>query len=285
MPKVSIVLPTYKGYRYLRQSIQSCLDQSFTDFELIIIDDGPSQETQDIVNSFSDKRIKLLINEHNIGLPDSVNKGMSNAIGRYLTWTSDDNYFAKDAIKEMVTYLDENKSYFVYCNYWLINEEGEKIKEVKLSNPENLDGFNTIGACFLYKKEIPEKIGGFNKEFLGAEDYEYWLRIKYSGFKISKIDKTLYYYRQNPQGITGTQKSIGLAQKAYLACKAHCPAWSQLINLGKVELYSNRPLSAIKYFLQSIMQKPNFFYTWKLIVFAIINIISPKFAQNLKNKI
>lgn len=282
MPKVSIILPTYKGYKYLKKAIQTCLDQSFTDFELIIIDDGPSQETQDIVKEFNDQRIKFLINERNIGLPESVNKGMLNANGQYLTWTSDDNFFCKDAIKEMVEYLEKNDTDFVYCNYWLIDEDDKIIKEVKLDTPDKLDAFNTIGACFLYKKEIPKKIGGFKKEFIGAEDYEYWLSVKYAGFKISKINKTLYYYRQNPESISGTIKAIGLAQKALMACLVHCPEWAININKGKVELYSQKPLLAIKLFLKSISQKPNFIYTWKLLAFAIIVLVSPQIAKTIK---
>src|SRR5436190_21740360 len=92
-PKVSIVLPTYNRAKYLKLSIDSCLIQTFKDFELIIVDDCSKDETPQTIKSYTDPRIRYHRNESNQRLPRSLNIGFSLAKGEYLTWTSDDNFF------------------------------------------------------------------------------------------------------------------------------------------------------------------------------------------------
>ena len=109
-PKVSIILPTYNGKKYIRESIDSILKQSFTDWELIVVDDCSTDGTAEILKEYvsEDKRISVVHNEINQKLPRSLNIGFSRARGKYLTWTSDDNRYLPDALKVMVEYLDKN---------------------------------------------------------------------------------------------------------------------------------------------------------------------------------
>src|SRR3990170_3452478 len=104
-PKVSIVLPTYNGEKYIRQSIDSCLNQTHENIELIIVDDCSIDNTPEIIKSYKDSRVKSLRHDQNKFLPHALNTGFSNATGEYLTWTSDDNYYAKEAIEKMVSFL------------------------------------------------------------------------------------------------------------------------------------------------------------------------------------
>ena len=109
-PKVSIVLPTYNGAKYIRQCINSCLNQTYNNIELIIVDDGSKDETPDIIKSYKDERIKYIMHARNLGLPYALNTGFRNAVGEYLTWTSDDNYYTKKAIETMLSFIkDKNQ--------------------------------------------------------------------------------------------------------------------------------------------------------------------------------
>ena len=99
MPKISVVLPVYNGEAYLKDAIKSILNQTFQDFELIIVDDCSTDRTTEIVKRYvdCDSRIILIQNKVNLKLPESLNKGFSHATGDYWTWTSCDNLYMPDA--------------------------------------------------------------------------------------------------------------------------------------------------------------------------------------------
>src|SRR4051794_26646558 len=105
MPKVSIILPTYNGARHLREALDACLKQSFADFELIVVIDGSTDETKEIMGTYADPRLKIVFQE-NQGLPRALNSGFAHARGKYWSWTSDDNAFLPTALQVMVDYLD-----------------------------------------------------------------------------------------------------------------------------------------------------------------------------------
>ncbi len=222
---VSIILPTYNGAKYIRESIQSCLNQTHKDIELIIINDCSTDNTKDIISSFNDKRIVYIENEKNLGIAESLNKGFRNSKGNHLTWTSDDNYYDKTAIQEM---LNQNCD-FVYANYTIING-----KKVFLG--DSLDYKNNIGGCFLYTREVYEKTGDFKKEHLLAEDYEYWLRVR-ENFKMKKINKFLYFYRLHEDSLTGKNKQYKIAKTAYNASKPYVSILGRIYQFLKMIYY------------------------------------------------
>ena len=115
--KVSIVLPTFNGDRFIRKSIDSCLAQSYENIELIIVEDG-SNCLSGIINTYNDPRLIYCRNEENLKISKSLNKGFSRASGDYLTWTSDDNIYENNAIETMVKVLEADARIdFVYANF------------------------------------------------------------------------------------------------------------------------------------------------------------------------
>src|SRR5262245_32445776 len=119
-PIVSIILPTYNGSRYIRESIDSCLAQEFSDFELIIVNDCSTDNTPAIIEEYANKdgRIRVLHNQVNKKLPRSLNAGSDIARGKYHTWTSDDNFYAPGALKELVQHLENDLSAgYIYTDY------------------------------------------------------------------------------------------------------------------------------------------------------------------------
>lgn len=201
--KVSIVLPTYNGAKYLRQSIDSCLAQTYQNIELIVVDDGSMDETPQIVSSYQDERIKYVRHDKNKRLPHALNTGFENATGEYLTWTSDDNSYTEDAIESMAVSLRKNKKIdFVYANYYVINDNGVVLQPVNVGASESLKECNCIGPCFLYRRKVYEALGGYNPDAFLAEDYEYWIRV-FKRFRMEKLDKFIYCHRLHSQSLTG----------------------------------------------------------------------------------
>ena len=195
--KVSIVLPTYNGAKYISKSIDSCLNQTYKNLELIIVDDGSSDKTPEIIKSYKDERIKYIKHEKNKGLSHALNTGFANATGEYLTWTSDDNYYADSAIEKMLSVLRTKECDFVYCDFYRFRDENPSdMKLVKLPDTLNLNNQNGVGACFLYTKKVKNVTGNYNYETVLAEDYDYWIRVS-KNFLMRHIPEPLYFYREH----------------------------------------------------------------------------------------
>ncbi len=205
LSKVSIILPTYNGAKYIRQAIDSCLEQTYKNIEVIIVDDCSSDETPDIIKSYNDARIRYLRHERNKRLPCALNTGFAEAGGNYLTWTSDDNQYLPEAIEKMVGHLDKNEGVdLVYADCWAYYQEtGEK----KLREwPEKLDfkEANQVGPCFLYTRRAYKSIGNYNLGYELVEDYDYWIRIC-KKFTSRHYPHPLYIYTEHSESLKRTK--------------------------------------------------------------------------------
>jgi GT2 family glycosyltransferase len=214
--KVTIVLPTYNGVKYLRQSIESCLSQTFETIELIIVDDGSSDDVQGIVTEFDDRRLKYLRHDRNRGLSAALNTGFTSSTGEYLTWTSDDNYFADDAIERMVAFLQTYPEVdFVYASSVAIVEDARPdVPDVlRPRPPQILPSSNGVGPCFLYKRRVYEIVGDYDTGCFLAEDYDYWMRVART-FRMQRLLRPLYYYRFHADSLTGKHGQQAVAERA-----------------------------------------------------------------------
>ena len=127
-PKVSIILPVYKGANYLAQSIESVITQTYENWELIIVDDNSPDDSFQIAQTHAkkDNRIKAYKNEKNLMLPGNLNAGFGHATGTYYTWTSHDNAYLPDALEKMVAYLEKTPACtLVYADMLEMNPAGE----------------------------------------------------------------------------------------------------------------------------------------------------------------
>jgi glycosyltransferase involved in cell wall biosynthesis len=205
-PLVSIVLPTYNGSKYLAISIESCLQQTYTNIELIVVDDCSADSTPEIIKGFAqkDNRVTYIKNDRNKKLPMSLNAGFEVAKGQYFTWTSDDNYYAVQAIEEMVKALQTNNDRgLVYCNYTTIDDDG-KVIGPKIFGDVNksMVEWHGAGACFLYKAEIHQQLKGYDPSAFLIEDYDFFVRAL-TKTKFHYLERTdLYYYRLHASSLT-----------------------------------------------------------------------------------
>jgi glycosyltransferase involved in cell wall biosynthesis len=204
-PKVSIVLPTYNGEKFLKASIESCLGQTYRNIELIVVDDCSTDSTPQIVKSFTDPRIKYIRNQTNQRLPRSLNIGFRNSTGDYLTWTSDDNEFLPQTIEELLRFLQANPDIgFVYTDVIVrYLETGET--QLRRFSDINLEKENNIGACYLYTREVYRAVGDYDPRFEWVEDYDYWVRIA-KQFQVRHYPKALYIYGDHVASLTATRR-------------------------------------------------------------------------------
>lgn len=210
MPKVSIVLPSYNGEKYIRQSIESVINQTYQDWELIIVNDSSTDNTLAIANEYdnNDSRIKVITNEKNRKLPYSLNVGFRVSTGKYLTWTSDDNSYYPEAIEKMVDFLEHNLDYQMVCAQMNMVDVNGVFIERHIAYDNTFMYFNDcVGACFLYKHSIINVIGEYDESKFCIEDYEYWMRIIKEYGKIGWLEMPLYEYRVHSQSLTGTRKA------------------------------------------------------------------------------
>lgn len=219
MPKVSVVLPTYNGEQFLAQSIESVINQTFQDWELIIVNDCSTDSTLQIAEKYAkkDSRIQVVSNEVNKKLPESLNVGFRLAKGEYLTWTSDDNYYMPEALKRMNDYLDHNQNFVMVCAKIKFVDEHEHELDIHMKYDHAAMFVNDcVGACFMYRREVLETVGEYDTDYFCVEDYEYWLRILEKYDQIAYIDQLLYIYRMQPNGLTMSKRNKVRAQLSKL---------------------------------------------------------------------
>lgn len=218
---VSIVLPVYNGERYLAESIQSCLDQTYANWELIIVDDASTDGTPAIIGEIAarDSRVRSLRHETNKRLPATLNDGFAQARGAYLTWTSDDNRYRPEALTTLVRALDANPHVaFAYAGYDVIDDEGRFVQTNRAQPPARfIQGYDAV-PCFLYRRAVYEELGGYADDLFLAEDYEYWLRVYATRHTMLPLPDTLYEYRRHARSLTDEYRgrTFAAAERALL---------------------------------------------------------------------
>lgn len=209
---VSIIMSTYKEEEiFLRQAMESILNQSYKDFEYIIILDNPDNNLHiRIIKEYAnlDKRIKFYVNEKNMGLTASLNKGLGLAKGKYICRMDADDISINKRIENQKRYLEENDYDLIGGISQMIDENGKSIYSIK-KVPTNMDKikkalrYNQIIShpTWFGKKEVFEKLNGYRNMPL-CEDYDFTLRAVLNGYKISNIDETVLKYRMTSSSIS-----------------------------------------------------------------------------------
>ncbi|MDB4459019.1 glycosyltransferase [bacterium] len=192
-PLVSVIIPIYKGEPYLAQAIQSCLDQTYKNQEIIIVDDGSPDNSIHIVRKFAgeDSRIRIIEHPVNKGIAHAFNTGFNAASGHYLTRLAQDDYFHPNALEHLIGELSESPNFdLIYCDEDRLDQDSGKITTHPRPNPpEALKDGNKLGLGVMWTARAWKATGNFNPTYETAEDYDYWERLSLE-FKImrSKAD-------------------------------------------------------------------------------------------------
>lgn len=271
------MLPTYNGEQYLAEAIKSCLNQTYKNLEIIIVDDGSTDSTPKICQEFCEKDSRVIYhrNKTNKKLPASLNVGFAKTTGPLLTWTSDDNAYKPQAVETMVEFLKKNPDIdMVYANYDVINEKGSVLYTEFVSKSNEMLRKNLIGPCFLYRREMYEKLGNYDEALFLAEDYDYWLRA-YVNCQIEPLNQNLYLYRYHPQSLTfkrhkyallNTQKALlKIAKSKYATKEQKTDAYLSIFHYAK----KRKDIFQVFYYLIILLCSPSVLQ--KLIIKKTIN--------------
>lgn len=238
-PLISIVLPTYNGSRYLDRSVQSCLDQTYPYWELIIVDDASTDDTPQRIAQYvaRDCRIRAIRHPTNRRLPAALNTGFAHVQGEYLTWTSDDNLYRAEALAKMLYFLKSHPTVdVVYTDYTLIDETGQALRSVAAQERDWLLRGNYVGPCFLYRREVQEKVGDYAEDLFLAEDYEFWLRASMF-FEMRPLHEDLYLYRLHSASLTTTMRKRQIEVMMSKALIRHLPQLAWASTAAKCKAY------------------------------------------------
>ncbi len=210
--RVSIVLPTFNGERYLVGALESCLSQTHENLELIVVVDGSTDGTRDLLETIDDPRVIILDRRENLGLPESLNEGFRHASGAFLTWTSDDNRFKPHALQRMLeVFAQHSEAGMVCASYDVIDGGDHIIGRCQVGPAVDIWLRNVVGACFLYRRVVRETVGDYSPASRLFEDYEYWLRTSLNYYLVP-FDESLYEYRQHGASLTGRMNTLDRAK-------------------------------------------------------------------------
>jgi len=217
MSKISIVMPTYNQGKFIRDAVNSILMQTFQDFELIIVDDGSTDNTPSMLFGGGEK-IKH-IRKPNGGTGSALNEGFKHSTGKYETWFSSDNKLYPEALQTMCDYLETHPDIdYVYCNCEIgIMDQATGLVELDRRNlerevsqewkPENLVHHYFLGIVWLWRRELREKAGEFQLE--PCEDYFMVLKMYHAGGRFAYIPKCMGWFRRHFENMSWKLASSG----------------------------------------------------------------------------
>ncbi len=204
MPKISVVMPVYNTKEeWLREAIESILNQTYSDFEFIIINDGSENGTEDVILSYKDKRIKYIKNEENLGIARSRNKANKLAQGEYIAIMDSDDIALPERFEKQVKFLDNNPEVSVLGTWFEFFPEAKIVE-----HPQNLRYLDILKGCFvghptvmLKKKDFEKYDIKYKKDFICAHDYELWSNaVRY--LKFHNLPEILLKYRWHGNNIS-----------------------------------------------------------------------------------
>jgi len=261
--KISVVIPCYNDGALLTEAVDSVLACSYPDLELIIVDDGSTDEaTLNILNSYREKNFNIL-SHTNKGLAYSRNRGIQQARGTYILPLDADNKIKEGYLSRSVELLDSGHYDIVYAKPHFF---GEDIAERKFVTHE-FDGDklfvrNYIDACAVYRKPVWEAVGGYDEKMpsQGNEDWEFWLHCHVKGFRFKFLDECLFDYRITKSSMIANVSSDQTnVVKNYLIVKHADQYREQFSKLNNYKLFyqhdqRNYLKTSFKYFIRSIQR-------------------------------
>jgi glycosyltransferase involved in cell wall biosynthesis len=268
-PEISVIMPIYNSEKFLEMAIKSILNQTFTDFEFIIIDDGSEDKSSEIVKNFNDARIKFFEREK-LGISEQLNFGIEKSSSELIARMDADDLCYKDRLKNQFELLKKNKSInLVGTNFYLIDEKSKIIGLKKFPENQNEIEFmmpiltSICHASMMTYKKIITAVGNYSQISPYAEDQELFLRIISHGYRFYNIQEPLYYYRIANRKISKERRLLinnSMYENGYkyltTKYKNKQQTGSYFFQFGLLEYYHGNIHRAQRYFWKVIKSKP-----------------------------
>lgn len=210
-PKVSVIIPCYNASATIRETLKSIKKQTFKDYEVIAVNDGSTDDTDNILASYAEKLNGLLkiITQINQGQAVAKNVGIRNSKGQFIAFLDSDDLWAPDKLEYQLAYMESRPHIgLCYTEGILINDKGDKIGVVNALSSHRGNCFdklliknNIIASSVMIKREILDRVGLFDEDFKACENWDMWIRISKVS-QIEYIDRPLTYYRVHPKNMS-----------------------------------------------------------------------------------
>lgn len=279
IPIVSVIIPTYNRAHVVNQAIESVLRQTHQDYEIIVVDDCSTDNTEEVIKDYVDSRIHYLRHEQNHGAPWARNSGAKIARGKYLAFLDSDDFWYPEFLERQLSVLgDLPPTVGMTCN-GLIRKTDESIRIMKFINraltfDENLiHGAGICTSSFVVRKSAFQKIGGFDVDFNSFQDFDFLLRMS-AQYRIKAIDDVLLEYRPGVDSISRNMAAkaqgfnhiinnyrddilrLGLVNKYYF-------------KLGQYYILSGGLVSGWKWWMQALRNNPLDTKIWKHFILTL----------------
>ncbi len=242
--KISVLLPIYNAEKFLEESINSILNQTYSDFELIAIDDGSTDSSIKVLSSFTDKRIKIILNESNIGLVNTLNKGIDMCEGEYIARMDADDISFSTRFEKQVKLLDSNTDIGV-CSTWL-EFFGDTHEIIKFPVDHNeifwrfLLGVQLGHANSMIRRNLLEKFNiRYNALFPHSEDTNLWVNLL-PHTKFANVPEVLYKYRKYNEQVTQVYAET-VMDSFNRSVNLHFRNILKLVSISKYEMFDLYP--------------------------------------------
>lgn len=227
-PTVSFIVPSYNYAHYIGQTIQSILCQTFTDFELIVIDDCSQDGSCDVIRSFNDDRIKLIVNDHNLGGSESFNRAFQSSRGHYIVNLDSDDWIEPEKTAKQLALTSADPSISIVGTWVsMVDQSGSPHPDaVELEAGTNREwDFNSIDTWIgrnalcrsstLLHRSVHEECGTYSAKLVRAPDYDLWTRALKQGKKFALLPEKLTNYRVHAHGVTHADPRGTLLELTY----------------------------------------------------------------------
>jgi len=217
-PLVSIIIPTYNREEELKRALQSVFDQTFTDWEVVVVDNHSIDDTDSLIRSYNDPKIRLF-KIHNEGvIAASRNLGLKHALGEYIAFLDSDDWWLPKKLEESIKYMSQGAE-VVYHDLFIVTKHGHRInwrrtRGRQLKSPVFYDliknGTTLPNSSVVVRKKLLHKINGLSedKDIIGIEDYDAWLRIAQISEKFQRIPQTLGFYWAGGGNISNPDRTL-----------------------------------------------------------------------------
>ncbi len=265
MPKITVYMPNHNYAQYIDESIQSVLNQTIDDWELIIIDDGSTDNSLEVIEKYRNNPSITIIEQENKGLNVTNNVAVRLARGKYIVRLDADDYFDENFLLVLSNILDKKEEIgLVYPDYYHVNKDGEiteAIRRKKIGDEVKLLDLPAHGACTMIRKELLVGLDSYNEEFTCQDGYDLWLRF-IKKHKPYNVNIPLFYYRRHGENSTEQQQKILYTRSVIKRKFVENNGGAKLTILGVVPVLNssiykqNRPLI-------ELCGKPLLWYTLK----------------------
>ena len=257
MPKVTVYILNYNYSSYIDKAIKSVLDQTYRNLEILVIDDGSTDNSMDVIRNYSDQ-VKV-VQQNNIGLVKSIVKAFSIAKGEYVVRLDADDWLAPNCIEMLVKKIEEDKNIaLVFPDYFEVDEFGHTIRRIKrhdFSGNGNVSMYDqpAHGACTLTRKEHYFDVGGHDDKLQCQDGVDIWLSLT-EKYDVLNVSEPLFFYRKHSQSLTVNEEKILLTRSNIYKSHAQKRGYKREKTLAFIPVRSQK-LDNIEYVLTKLANK------------------------------